>query len=167
MTTTINRHTIIREVVEEHGLVDPRDIAAIVEQRTPDDMIRAWYREAILPDIRNEHLRRRKQSSQSKVATAIARAEKEGQTISSRTRANLVSDAWSSKIAAGVSVGGEWKRLADCDAAEVLALAEARYAAADAVSREGDRFKSLSAAMDEHGVSVVGDLPADVGLAIL
>lgn len=164
---TTTRHTIIREVVEETGLVDPRDIAVIVEERTPDDMIREWYREAIVPDIRAEHLRRRKQSVNKKVSQVIARAEKEGRRVAAKTRANLVADGWAEKLRAGVTVDGVWKRLADCSADDVQRLAEVRYESAEAVRAEGQRFEKLRAAMDEHGAARVGDLPADVGLTIL
>ena len=164
---TLTRHDIIREVIADTGYTDPRDIAKIVAERTPEHMLREWYEQAIIPDIRAEHLRRRKQSANAKVAAVVAKAERAGRKVSARTKADLVRETWLSKVSAGVSVNGEWKRLADCSYDEVLRLEEARYEAADDVRAEGQRFGKLAAAMSEHGVLTAGELPAEVGLAIL
>lgn len=159
-----NRHTLIRQVMEETDLISPDDIAAIVEQRTTDEELRAWYRETLKPDIRAEFLRMRKRRRDAPLIDAARENKESG---SSKTKPQMIRDAWLLKMQAPVTVDGEWKRLGDCDSDDVLRLAEVRYESAEAVRREGDRFKRLAAAMDEHGVSCAADLPADVGLDIL
>ena len=169
--TAYTRHTLIRQVIDETGLVEPSAIAAVVEERTTDDEIRAWFRETLKHDVRVEHLRRRRVGdgrsprgvTPEQIKAAIER-KKSGETL---TKPQMVRDSWRAKISAGVSVDGAWKHLSECSSLEVLRLAEARYRSSEDIRVEADKFKRLAAVMDEHGVETVGDLPADVGLQIL
>lgn len=76
-----------------------------------------------------------------------------------------IRDWVSADLARAVNVaveGREWKFLGKCDRDNCLTMASNRHRKAAEVVAEAERFERIAEALEEHGVTLVEDLPREV-----
>jgi hypothetical protein len=59
-------------------------------------------------------------------------------------------------------LGREWKRLGDCEQADLQAAADERFKAAYRTLAEAEKWKRLAAYLGEHRIATVGEVQPDV-----
>lgn len=158
MITNVN--DLIREVITETDLDNPREIAAIVADRTLETELRDWYAGTLVSTVRSVFAADR-QAARALAAKAVpASRRKKPQTSASLSTAHQ-------KILGTVAAASEgvWKKLAEFTAADALAAAGCRWGQSEALRVEAARFERLGKAVADAGVAVFGDLPEQVFMA--
>ena len=161
MTTSVktNVSQLIREVAEEIDSVDPREIAKEVALRVPEDEVRAFYAaalphqvRAVLGTARNTALNTVPKTN---TISSIAgeKTKKKPASIQSRIR-----DWWAEFCDVAVHVGSEYKKLGDCDYADLIVLHDERVTFAESVLTQADKYQNLAKLVETEGVSSVKDL---------
>lgn len=144
----------VREVLDTTSLADPDDVAAKVAENVPSNKLRTVVR-VLLPAYVREHMRAQRASN-----PVISDAH--------RTRS-----ARSSKVAAiraeherclrdRVFTDAGWKLLGECTYENLVYAANARREDAERNMARAAQYDALAAALQEHGVATVGELPATV-----
>lgn len=158
MTTTAH---LIREAIADTKLADPREIAAIVADRTPEDEVRGFYAKMLVQEVRGFlSAERRNVFSQAKDEPTVGKSGMKALS-GARTRATVARDWWAEFTATKVHVGDQvWKELGDCNSADCRALYEERMAHAERVTKEAQPFGQLSKMLDAIGVESIRELDA-------
>ncbi|MCZ9634682.1 hypothetical protein [Rhodococcus sp. BH5] len=158
MTTTAH---LIREAIADTKLADPREIAAIVADRTPEDEVRGFYAKMLVQEVRGFlSAERRNVFSQAKDEPTVGKSGMKALS-GARTRATVARDWWAEFTATKVHVGDQvWKELGDCTFADLRTLHDERASHADRVLQEAHRFDELSKLMEDTGVESVRGLDA-------
>lgn len=155
MSTPFSTHALIRTVLSETDLVNPREIAEKVAEATPQSELREAYTEALVGSVRNVLSSQRNAALQ-----AVATADHSPKIAARR-------DWWSSVLASRIFVGTSWTTLGQCTADNLsYAAAERRKDAQREIVRAGT-YDTLREALATHHVETVADLPADVLAPVL
>lgn len=164
MTTTTQ---LIRQVIGNTGLVDPREIAEVVADRTPDSEVRGFYAKMLVQEVRmhlsNERRNIFSQAGSEPNPDTDPTVGKSGLKPlgKARTRATVARDWWADFTSTRVHVGQQsWKLLGDCTFDDLRSMHDERASHADRVLQEAHRFDVLSKLLEEEGVESVGLLDA-------
>lgn len=144
-----NLSGLIRQVLADTDLSDPREVAAEVSRRLRGAAaLRDALMEALPVYVRTQFTRDRLLPRDLDTAPVI---------VSSKVAA--VRSDWQRRLETPVVVDGVWKRLGECTSADLLAVASAlRVQAAQSVAK-AEYYETLAAKVPAGGV--VSDLAAD------
>ncbi|MGX6508249.1 hypothetical protein [Rhodococcus sp. SJ-2] len=152
-TATI--YSLIVEALDDHGLVDPRDIAEKVAAVTPDDVMRSHFATALVGEVRSIISDRRSRA----ITNALA--------PKSRKVAGI-RDWWAEMLAARVHVGeSKWMTIGECGAKELRFAADERRRDAERELKRAEAFDQLRSLLRQHKTETVADLPRDAAAAII
>ena len=155
----------VRAVQEEHPDYTPDQIARALETTVP---LREVGKILLGPYVRDV-LRRERNAAMTAAASPKAKAPAPRPTGRTGKMAQA-RDEWERLMDSRIYVPGDvdaWIAVRECNVHDLHAVAEARREAADALRAEGARYDRLAAALLDHQVATVGDLPREVGLAAL
>lgn len=143
----------VRDIIADTDLADPQDIAAtIIADLNPDDY------PAVLAEALPQYVRQ---------IMGAYRMQSHGAIPPSSAKVDAVRAWWARVLSEAVDVsggGGEWKRLGDCTAPDLLAVATFRREMAARNMATARQYEALAARLDEAGCKTVADLdPADAG----
>jgi len=155
-----NVHDLIRQVIDETDLDNPREIAAIVADRTLESELRAWYAGTLVSTVTHVFAKDR-QAARARAAKAIPERAR----CKPRTSATISSEYQNILRTRAAADQGRWKKLAEFTAGDALAAASFRWGQSDALRVEAARFERLAKAVADAGVGVLGDLPEGVFMA--
>lgn len=152
MTTT---NDLIRQVVDQTGLDDPRQVAEKVAEITPDEQVRDFYARMLVQEVRVFF------SSERRRAFDAVKGKQSGRKAlgPARTKVSVVRDWWSEFCSSRVHVGDSvWKSLGECTFEDLRALHDERVDHAERTLSEAQRFDLLAKLLEEDGVSRVCEL---------
>lgn len=139
-------YTIVHEALAATTKNDPREIAADVLGRIPDEALRECLETALVCYVSNKITGSRKgvPTEPSKPAAA------------SKKVASIRSN-WAAFLAERVQVDGVWKTIAECTADDVEALAANRREVAARNLAHAKNFERLAVSMRAQGAATVAD----------
>lgn len=149
----IGLHRLITETITTAPVDDPRDLAELVAKATPRSRLEAFYREALVGQVR--------------VALSEQRNRALSHTLTppaTPTRSRKVAgirDWWAELLSSRIHVGGQWKTIGECGVRELEFAAEERRLLAARVLARAAAYEQLRDLLIEHGVATVAELPAD------
>lgn len=124
----------IREVLTSSSLSNPADVAAKVAEQIPDAQLRAALAEVLPSFVRTEFSRERMLSPVRHSGGPSAKVA-------------AIRDAWAARKQTPLKIGDEYKRLAECTAADLLVAASELRQRADAMLGKADYYEALAAAL--------------------
>ncbi|WP_099021201.1 hypothetical protein [Mycolicibacterium palauense] len=149
--------TLINQVIEEHPLSNPWDVAEMVAKLTPDDDARAFYVEALVPSVRIALANKRN------AAISATRRTQSGSRRPQSSKVDRVRDAWQAALNALVAVGSnEWKPLRECTAEDLRVVIDGRMRHIESVRSQVSYYERLVDALMDQDVSTVGELSGPV-----
>lgn len=155
----LNLRARIRAILDDTSETDPGVVADRVSGDLTDGEVRPALAEtmrALVRDVIREDRR---------LADAATEQPTPGQ---GRSRARAVAEAWRAHLRDRVFVGdGVWRLLGDCSPEDVAFLVSDRRRQAAELVAKAARYEGLRAAMVEHAVARVADLPDAVLAAAL
>ena len=153
MTTTespSSLHSVVVAVLAESELSDPRAVAELVAAATPDDLIRDFYADAVVSEVRAV------MGAQRNRAMSKALNSSRSPKLAQRR------DWWQEMLSSAVHVGGgAWITIGECGAEELSYCASERRTHAARELARAESFDQLRALLRRHKVERVEDLPAD------
>jgi hypothetical protein len=164
-TATITVHQLITDVLSEFNGSDVNEddaIAAVVD-RTSEEFVWAFYRDAVAPLVRNRFRNR---------ATSALRNvfHPRGVAMPGGTRSTKVrqkQDAWQKVLDERWSVNGKPMRLGDCGVDELDLLIANRESHIAAVGVSIERLRRVKKMLETYAADKVDEIPPTVGQQFL
>lgn len=150
--TDLNLRGRIRAILTDTGEADPGVVADKVIAELTSRELRPALGETMRSFVRDVMRHDRE-------AIAPAAVASEATPGQGRSRARAVAEAWRAHLRDRVFVGDTWRLLGDCSAEDVQFLVDDRRRKAAELHVTADRYDALRAAMVEHDVARVADLP--------
>jgi hypothetical protein len=143
-------HSVVVAVLAESELSDPRAVAELVAAATPPDLIRDFYTDAVVSEVRAV------MGAQRNRAMSNALNPSRSPKLAQRR------DWWADMLASRIHVGGgTWRTLGECGAEQLTFAEVERRRDAERELRRAESFKALRNLLRKHKVNTVGELPAD------
>jgi hypothetical protein len=166
---TMSLSKLIRTVADELQLTDPREIAEAVANATPEEELRTYYANALVPKIRtllgedrNLAMRNFQQNDFEPEPEPEAEPQpraKGRRPVAKSKKLSQRRDWWAewldTKIHTGESI---WKRLGDCSAADLKAASAERFEQAALMQEKGKTYEELAKMMTKKRVKTVAAL---------
>ena len=150
---------LIRDVAKRRPKAQPDAIAAAVVRRTPDDMVYAYYEEALRPlvaDIlrldRNSAITSMRQRSSNAPANSA-------RPLSAKVAAIRAVD-WDKIFCSRISTADGWKQVGDCSADELIEAAQVRRRDAERNIEMANFYEDLASRIKNAGVATARELKA-------
>lgn len=160
-TDTANLWSLVRLTLRSSDTADLDALAKEVFDAIPaalyEDMLRQAIRGIVADVARLERM-------SNPIATASAMPK--GKQPKS-WKVTAIRENWQEALHNRVHVAGQWKFLADCTEADLLAAARERQDMAERNAAAARSYEALAALVAAHKVDSVGDLPTDVLAAAL
>jgi len=147
---------LVKDVLENSELNDPRDIAAEVSRQTPSKVLREAYEIALVDYVRNVSINNTR-------SNPIIRGRTPRIKTGSAKRIGI-RDWWQRAMRDRVYIDSNqkiWKPLGDCGFDDLMLAADSRRAKADAINAKADQFERLANLLKEYGVDCVSELPRE------
>lgn len=152
MTESITLHTLIKRVLDETDITDPREIAVKVAGMIPEHRVHQILVDALVADVRTVMGSRRNRAMSNALMSKPNRSAK----------VVGIRDWWSEMLAARVHVGSSrWVALGDCGDPELAFAEQERRADAERELQRADMYAQLRKLLRTYKVKTVADLPRD------
>lgn len=143
---------LVRQTVSDYPEADPREIARHVAKLTPDDQLRAFYREALADLCGHMIGENRRQSFESGKQRNVSR------------KVNQRRSWWSDVLASMIHVGSShWKPLRDCTSKDIVFAIDERAQQIAGIGAQIKNFQHLLKLLKQNKVDTVGQLPVQTG----
>ena len=141
----MNLRSLVHQVLTETSLSDPREVAVEVASRLRGPSLRAALLEALAVYVRVTFGRDRMLSQDSPAGAS--------------SKVAAVASDWARQVLTPVAVDGVWKRLGECTADDLRAIAASLRSMADQTLSKAEWYEDLASALPAG--AVVADLDAD------
>lgn len=164
--TDFNLRTLVREVSRTSTLANPGALADEVMRRIPEGESREALRQALRVFVRQVISEERPKGSPGHPGGINPVPSRASSSRSSKVGA--IRDGWQRHLRARYHVGAsEWARLGDCTRDNLFFIADDLDRKADQNKAKARGIRSLAAALTDHDVAKVSDLPAQLLMASL
>lgn len=151
----IGLRNLIRDTVKRRRRAQPEDIAAAVVDKTPHDLIYAFYEEALRPFVADVMRLDRNAA----IDTIRNRSRRTDRPLSPNIEAIRAID-WERVFCSRVATATGWRELGNCTADELEYCAAQRRRDAELTFAQADFYEDLARRLRKHHVATPRDLNA-------
>lgn len=149
---SVDLRSLVAQTLEQTDVADPGAVARLVLDRM-SDVERAEALEVTLRGFVRQLMSEQRRTPPAAPPASMPRSWK----------VQAVRDGWQQRLRDRVHVGdSQWKLLADCGYADLMAAADERAAIADRNAAWARTYREWARLLDEQGAATFADLPAVV-----